>query len=67
MNNITIDGNPKREIGSIYEHNGRQFRIVSIIVPKCPFCPDGLEVVFLDNNSRGFIDNSSLIREVKTP
>lgn len=56
---------PTRQIGLVYEHAGRQFRITAIIAPKCPFCPEALEIVYLDDNSRGFIDNSKLIKPVE--
>lgn len=57
---------PTREIGSVYEHAGRQFRIIAITAAKCTFCPEALEVLYLDDNTRGVINNSNLIRQVET-
>lgn len=65
MNEVDFADYPKRHIDHVYEHAGRQFRVTAIIQPKCIFCPDALEVVFLDDNTRGVIDNSSLIKPVE--
>lgn len=57
------DEYPTRYVGRTYTHAGRLFTIIAIMAPKCPFCPEALQVLYLDDNTRGVIDNSSLIKE----
>jgi len=52
---------PKRFVDEVYKHAGRLFRVVAIMQPKCPLCPETLQVLYLDDNSKGVIDNSRLI------